>query len=905
MPKLFKSRIRLKIILLVTATVVALSLLLHIVTGTIVYQGFGDLERREVLERMDQIEVALKNEINDVRKLSGDYATWNDTYDFVLTQDPTYLEVNMVNETFPNLRIQFILLMNLSGEIIFWKMHDPTNLSNTFMPAGLMTHLVLSDPLIDQALNGPGMAGLLVLNDGQVLVSSTPVLHSDGTGPVIGCMLMIRLINEGEKEWLEKTALAPLSVSNSSDAKALHDLGKREWQELNSTGSTTVVANESIINGYKQMDDIYGQHAVVLKAPLDRHIMAQARSSMSVLEGALILTSLLFGLFTLIVLDRTFVTRVGRLSEDVEAVGSKGNEKGRVEVQGRDEIARLASNINSMLDSIESKDRDLLETERRNREQLEDLVERRTEELQLANRGLANEVSAKLEKEIELRKSEQRYRAVVEDQMEMIVRMRPDGTINFVNQAFCRAYGKSEEDLVGSIFLPEGAKKRPENWTEFAERTTPENPAATREIDVMMPDGTLRRENWTARAIFDEQGRLVEIQSVGQDVTERMRLEEELFRTQRLESLGRMAGGIAHDYNNILTSILGNLTMTRMELERTGSAPRRFQDMESSLLRAKDLTQQLLTFSEGGSPVKEWMQLAPLVRSTAEMGVGGTDVHLKLATDEELWPVEADRGQLAQVVNNIVHNAVEAMPSGGTLIIHASNMEARDDVEPLGLGRFVKITFKDTGEGIKREHLQRVFDPFFTTKGNHSGLGLTAARSIVRKHGGRLEVDSEEGIGTTVHIYLPAAAPVQEAEPEIVGPSQGRVLLMDDEISILEIMSELISYLGYDVVSARDGQETLQLYSKAMAEGTGFDVVIMDLSIPGGMGGKEAVAKLLQLDPDARTIVSSGYSNDPVMAEYQKYGFVGVLQKPYTVKELGAALGRAKKVNKGTNSTVA
>jgi signal transduction histidine kinase len=382
------------------------------------------------------------------------------------------------------------------------------------------------------------------------------------------------------------------------------------------------------------------------------------------------------------------------------------------------------------------------------------------------------------------------------------------------------------------------------------------------------------------------------------DITERERLEQEKVRSQRLESLGLLAGGIAHDFNNILTAILGNLSLLRLRLGEAGEERGRLVvDAEKAALRARDLTRQLLTFSRGGAPVKKRVDLRALVRDVAEFVLHGSPVRLELALPDQPLAAELDPGQIGQVIQNLVINADQAMPGGGTLRIRGERMmlEPQDPPTMLAPGPYIRLTVADEGAGIAPEVRDRIFDPYFTTKEQGSGLGLTTSYSIVRRHGGHLDVHSISGQGATFTVLLPAAEQVDEPEHTAapVSPSgSGRVLVMDDEVMILTLTRAILGHMGYQVAVAEHGEAAIRAYEEAMAGGARFDAVILDLTIPGGLGGLETIARLRALDPTVRAIVSSGYSEDPVMAHYAAYGFAGVAMKPYTAEYLGDVLAR-------------
>ncbi len=393
--------------------------------------------------------------------------------------------------------------------------------------------------------------------------------------------------------------------------------------------------------------------------------------------------------------------------------------------------------------------------------------------------------------------------------------------------------------------------------------------------------------------IHDRDGRVIGAVLVFRDVTRAVRLEEEQARASKLESLGILAGGIAHDFNNLLTAIMGNISLVREREALDSTSERRLTDAERACERAKSLTAQLLTFSKGGAPVKRPTAIAALVEDAAALATTGSNVRCDVSCPPDLWPVEADAGQVAQAIHNVVINAMQAMPDGGVVRIRAQNMTGTAPVGLRSEGGWVRISVEDEGSGIPRDVLPKIFDPYFTTREKASGLGLATTYSIVKNHSGCVTVDSEVGVGTTVFIDLPrtvgAVQPVLVSSERTRPARRGRVLVMDDEEMIRELASEMLTHLGYECEAATDGNEAIARYKDAMGEGTPFDVVVMDLTIPGGMGGKEAIGALLAVDPHAKAIVSSGYA-DPVMADSSSYGFRGVVAKPYTVKELGRAL---------------
>ncbi len=383
-----------------------------------------------------------------------------------------------------------------------------------------------------------------------------------------------------------------------------------------------------------------------------------------------------------------------------------------------------------------------------------------------------------------------------------------------------------------------------------------------------------------------------------QDITDRVRLENRLRQAQKLESVGQLAGGIAHDFNNVLAVILGNLSLAKIEMNPGTDAFLALQAAEAGALRAKDLTTQLLTFAKGGKPVKNLTSLEQIIRDSAATALNGSNTRYHLNSTPDLWPIPADAGQLSQVFNNLFSNSRQAMNHEGLISIDLSNLTITpDDNRPMKEGHYVQVSFQDHGEGITRELLPRIFDPYFTTRKTGSGLGLAVVYSIVKGHQGNIIVESDPGVRTTFTLLLPAAEhPVPtlaSATPTPTPKPHHRILVMDDEDMVRTLLSKMLARVGYDVEAVADGAAAVAAYSDAQARSRPFDLVIMDLTIPGGMGGQEAIQRLLEIDPNVKAIVSSGYSENPVMADHKAYGFCGVAPKPYTFEQLNSALQKA------------
>jgi two-component system, cell cycle sensor histidine kinase and response regulator CckA len=414
-------------------------------------------------------------------------------------------------------------------------------------------------------------------------------------------------------------------------------------------------------------------------------------------------------------------------------------------------------------------------------------------------------------------------------------------------------------------------------------------------------NGELYHECASIAPISDDSGRISHFVTIREDISSRKRSQEEMDRAQKLESLGVLAGGIAHDFNNILTGVLGNLSFALPQIPASHRARRPLQEAERAALRAADLTRELLTFSRGGAPVKKVVSIGQLIGQSASFALRGGNIVSEISIPDSIRAVEVDEAQIRQAFQNILINSVQAMPDGGKVTITAENVQLEGDNE-LGLrgGEYIKVSFSDQGYGIAEGIRGKVFDPYFSTKTGRSGLGLASAHSIISRHGGHIGVDPPPGKGATLICYMPstdlATAEKQDSRQPL--PEErcagGAVLIMDDDSSVLGVAEKILRCLGYQTTTCSNGVDAIALYVRAKNLGRPYLAVIMDLTVVGGMGGKEAAQHILAHDPRARLVVSSGYSDDPVLADHKRYGFCSVLPKPYRVANVADVMSQVQ-----------
>jgi len=567
----------------------------------------------------------------------------------------------------------------------------------------------------------------------------------------------------------------------------------------------------------------------------------------------------------------------------------------RIHLVSRCDSAGAIVGVQGIVEDI-TETRATAEALRRAKEELEERVQERTAALSEANRKLTQEIEERMEAQRMLADEKEQLDVTLRSIADGVIAVDGGGKVVLMNGVAETLTGFSSREAAGKPLAEVFVTLNDAGETAAGVMTTAphSSPAIERSKPVMLRarDGRERLISYSHAPIRGKGGGVRGAVLVFADITERHKLEEELFRTRRLESIGALAGGIAHDFNNILTGVITNLFVAKMQIDKTSEAYTLITETEKAAFKASSLTNQLLSFSNQGSPAKIVASMKELIEDSVGFFLSGSNVDYQLEMAEGLWKVEIDRGKIDQVLESVVRSAEARMPQGGTIAISAENIELGEtSALPLAPGRYVKVSVQDEGGEMTQEDIERFFDPYFTRREGKGGLDLAAAYAIVKKHNGHISVSSGQGAGATVSIFLPRCEE-KPAEHAGGGPrtsasdGRGKVLLMDDEEIVRTSGRALLQRLGYEVETCADGEQTLRLYSQAKNEGSPFDTVILDLTVAGGMGAKETMKRLLAIDPDAKGIVSSGYANDPVLSNYQDYGFRDVIAKPYKIEDL-------------------
>ncbi len=644
------------------------------------------------------------------------------------------------------------------------------------------------------------------------------------------------------------------------------------------TGSKPSQADNILVFSADIQDETSYLGKVELGLDLNPFLARIDRTSLYI-SIAFVIELLLLGFAVSYFIHKSLVSPILKLSQTTRSIAA-GRFITSDQADRDDELGLLAKTINTMSRNLEE-----------SYTTLEQQVQVRTAELTAAKN--ASEKTTRILKVVSAE-----LQALLDNSPAAILFVSPDRIIQRANLEFASIFGFSPEDVVGK-----STRILYRNNEDFHNAKKSTYPVLRRKgfchttLNMQKKDGTPIICALRGRITLldsDNEGVIWSIE----DITSKTQMETELLKVKKLESIGVLAGGIAHDFNNILVAIIGNISLAEQFSSNNPKVLELLQNSRKASFRARDLTTKLLTFAKGGEPVKSIEPLPEILHESASFVLSGSNVKCVYNFEEGLWEVPMDKAQINQVIQNLILNADQAMPAGGTIHITCSNIILfHNEIADVEAGKYVKIEITDTGSGIDNHIIDNIFDPYFSTKEKSgdkgSGLGLSIVHSIITKHGGAIEVDSSPGTGTTFTLFLPATGESKE-QPKRAGTAipkgQGRILLMDDEETIHSIGEAMLTYLGYETLHAFNGEEAIAIYKEHLQTANRIDIVIMDLTIPGGMGGAVAVRKILELDPSAKVLVSSGYSDDPAVQNYQDAGFCNIISKPYQLADISRIL---------------
>jgi PAS domain S-box-containing protein len=852
-----KLRTRLLIVTLIALTVFVAAF--YVLTSVTIDRTYARLDSQNVERQVLRAHSYLSYSLDTLGRTCSDWAYWDDTYQFVVDRNATYIDSNLTPDSLTTIDVDTMVFLDTSGKVVYVGSAKTTSQTLDDVPPDFIAQFGPGTTVLTQALRSPGLTGYTLVGGHVAFVAGRPILTSAVTGPARGVLIFVRYLNDAFFASMAETVGGNVTFQPADQVQP--ETVESQALALLAAGQPTVglPAGTDDVRGFTKLTDLSGSTTLLLSTTAKRTQSAEiARLKGMLVTITSMIVVLLLGL-GLLVLNRTFMRRIASLGRQVADVGHTSDLALRVRLPGSDELSQLATDVNTTLESLQQTQRD---------------KDRMAEELE---------------------RDRKRLHDYFDHAHDLIFALDTSGKVTLVNQSACSVLGYEEKDLLGRSMLDIVSP----DSREFMLRANDEigsGDSVARTIDVLTRDGNRRTLDLSGQRLWDN-GQPTGTFYIARDVTDRIRMEHELLHNEALASLGTLAAGIAHDFNNVLTVVKGSISLADSSLEKPAESQHHLEVAREAVDRAQALAGQLLTFSRGGAPVKENVDVESIVQEVARFVLSGSGIALQVSLDGIIPAVEADRNQLFQVVQNIILNARDAMVSGGTLDI-ALRCQTVSEEHPFGIaapGDYVVIRIADSGSGIAPEDMKLLFDPFFTTKPSGHGVGLSTARSIARRHGGDLLIESVADKGTMVWLCVPVAhGPVTQtqlakSEGEPVSAT-GRLLVMDDEQTVADVTCAMAQRLGYETTAVPDGAAALTAYAQAATEQHPFDLVIMDLTVPGGMGGREAVQKLHELYPDARVIVSSGYSDDASIAEYTQRGFIASLAKPYTMEQLERVL---------------
>jgi PAS domain S-box-containing protein len=843
----FSSSLRGKTLLIIGVTVVGLMGGLYALSREVLLRGFAHVEDDLARQNLERASSAIANELGTLDRTTSEYAAWDQTYAFLQGKSRTYTKTEFPAATFVQLRVSFVAMLDNSGKIVFSKGFNLAQVEEMPVPADLAAHLAPGSPLAKHTRTDGQVAGILVLGSGPVLVDSRPVLTSEMQGPIEGTMVMGHALDDDEVVRLGAMTHLPLEIQavNARDLKADFRTAKRQ---IAAPGMVEVREFDGdALAAYEMLNDVYGKPAVMLRVLLPRTVSQQAHTSLLQVLLMLLAAGLVFGAATLYLLERTVLSRVADLSEQITQIGASGDLSARLLTEGHDELGYLGSAINGMLEDLE-----------------------RTE----------------------LDRHEGRTRLGVMVEKMPAVLWTTDTELRFTSSvgAGLGAMKLRPNEIVG---MP---------LTEYFRTDDPGFIAIASHLKALTGETVTYEVEWQKRVfeshvqpLYSSEGELLGVIGVALDITDRKQLADQLRQSQKMQAVGELAGGVAHDFNNLLMVLKGHAEMMMTEMDEDSPLRHNVEQIEKAADRAAALTRQLLAFSRKQVLQPRVLDLNEVVNGMIQMfsRVIGENIELKFLPSRALGRVKADPGQMEQVLLNLVVNARDAMPDGGRLTIETSSVELDESygAQHAGMeaGHWVMMTVSDTGHGMDPETQARIFEPFFTTKaqGKGTGLGLATVYGVVKQSGGFIWVYSEVGRGTTFKIYLPevrAAVEKRGADVAQKGPPPGNetILFVEDEESVRLLVHGYLEGIGYRVLEAVDGAHALEI---AAAHRGPIHMLITDVVMP-RLSGREVAMRLGATRRELKVLYISGYTDDSIFRDGVLEGGMAFLQKPFNLKTL-------------------
>lgn len=843
-----RMRLREKVFWSIVLTLFALIVLLSSTASILILSNARELEERRISDNHLRVQGYIEGERSRLAFLSQDWGFWTETYNLVSGIDTNYFDRNINKESLVNFAVNTVMFTHMSNGIVWTTDFDIERKEQVPTPDE-RARAITGNPLLMHTPDArKPVAGFMMIGKQPTLLASAPILTSNYEGPAAGSLVFVRNLDEGFLKLMAERIRLPVRIWTIDEFREDPAHGDLIDSLMRPGAGKATRHDDEKKYVYIGERDMSGQLAAIVEFSFTRDIYYQALRQMGILILSIFLSAHAFGAVIWRILKKHVLNRLGVMNEEVAAIKETRDMSRRIGISGSDEISELGHEVNRMLLNLQE--------------------QRNLSELYLNIAAI------------------------------MIGTLDREGRISMINPRGCELLGFRREEIIGmdwfSNFVPERIRNE---LIPLYQKIMAGEMEIIRfyENAVVTSSGEEKMISFHNELIRDEQGGITGLIFSGEDITDRQRRDAERTRIEKLESLGIMAGGIAHDFNNTLTAILANIDLLQPAANLPAAEREEIiHDATEATLRARDLATQLLTFAKGGEPVRETIHLPDLVKNSVRFALRGLNTKYDIDIHAGTWPAPVDITQISQVLHNIVINGAHAMSSGGKIDVAVTNIDITTESDvPVKAGPYVMIELRDHGHGIPTEDIGRIFDPYYTTKKGGSGLGLSTAYSIVRRHGGHIGVESKINMGSTFRIYLPAqpeARVTTTAGATFGTASLGRILVVDDDDVVSRVIQRILGAANYEVSLAANSTAALKLQKDALTRQAPFHLVMTDLTMPGDIGGLSILAALRRAQPDIKAIVISGYSNEPVLAEPAKYGLVCSIAKPFHSGELVRAV---------------
>jgi PAS domain S-box-containing protein len=851
--------LRRRMLLVIGLTLVALIVGLYGVSSSILLKDFARLERREAVRDVKRLHSAVANEVDDLNAEAAEWAEWDDTYQFVEDRNRDYIHSNLGETMLGNIRLNFIVFLNRDGQVVWGKGFDRHAQKAVAIPDSLLQLLKESSPLLDHPNTESVHTGVLLLPEGAALVASRPIITSERTGPVRGTLILGRFLDGEAVKQIADRARLTTTVCRVDDPQLPADFRQASAALHGARNVYVHPLTDDSVGGYTLWNDVFGKPALLLRVNIPREIFAQGQATIRYLVTSLLVIGLGFGFATALLMERLVLARLTRLIADVDRIGVSNDVTARVAVHGHDELAGLATALNKMLDTLQRSQVELHESAAQQKFA--------ADRLRLQGTALDSAANA-------------------------IVLTDRDGVVEWVNPAFTKLTGYTFAEAYGEKWSTlESGSDEPAVYDEVW-RTILSGKVWQGELANRRKDGTPYTVRMTIAPVSNDRGEVAHFIAIKEDITEQKTLQEQFLQAQKFEAVGRLAGGVAHDFNNILTAISGYTELILRRLPANDPLLRLAEQIRLSAERASGLTRQLLAFGRKQALQPRVLDLSNVVTDIEKMlrRLIGEDIELHTIRGAAVGNVRADPTQVEQVIMNLAVNARDAMPDGGKLVIEVtratlSEEDARlhRDVQP---GEYVMLAVSDTGAGMTEEVKAHIFEPFFTTKpqGKGTGLGLATCYGIVKQSGGHIRVQSEPGRGATFQVYLPrveACADQLPERPKLVDLPTGKetILVAEDEPGVRNLTVDILRDLGYRVIEVGNGEDGIRVAQEIANEK--IDLLFTDIVMP-QMDGKQLADWFGTSRPETKVLFTSGYTPDAIVQRGVFKEQIAFLEKPFT-----------------------